>query len=255
MYSLSTSRLARPCRSALAFVSRSARTPLARVRAQSTTSISQNPSSHPPPIAQNEQPPALTEPFFASQIVHGRSLLKPYHHPPTHHIPVALLHFRSHHLNLLNLYMHFAQHAAAALAVPVTNPASLPTQRRLWTVIKGPFVHKKAQENFERKTHKRVVKVYDADQGVVDKLVAYLEHHELAGVGLRVVRWHRAPVGVGALTMEAMKGQLRRGGAEGRKGEAVTTGQKVKKLGERIVAEETKAAKAKEEAGDAAKKS
>lgn len=105
-------------------------------------------------------------------------------------------------------------------------------------MLKGPFVHKKAQENFERKTHKRVVKVYDADQGVVDKWVKYLEHHALAGVGIRVVRWHRAPLGVGEKTVVAMRKELRGVRQE-------TSAEKVKKLGDAIVKEEMQAASAK----------
>lgn len=194
-----------------------------------------------PSNANSNLPSTPTEAQTAATVVHGRALLEPTYHPRTHSIPVALLHFRSHHLSLLNLYVHFASHAASALGIPITRPAALPTQRRLWTVIKGPFVHKKAQENFERKTHKRVVKVYDADQDVVDKLLAYLEHHALAGVGLRAVRWHRAPVGVGAQTVESVRKTLR-GGMSGGLVEGETSKERVKRLGERIVREETKAA-------------
>ena len=32
----------------------------------------------------------------------------------------------------------------------IERPVVLPTQRSLWTVLKGPFAHKKKQENFER---------------------------------------------------------------------------------------------------------
>ncbi|TCD62287.1 mitochondrial 37S ribosomal protein rsm10 [Steccherinum ochraceum] len=240
MYRIASTSLARPCRSALASVSRRA---WIHARTLATTTEAKPPSNAPPP---NLPQPATTRtpthaPFseadYASQVVDGRALLTPYHHPRTHSIPVALIHFRSYHLPLLNLFIHFASHAASALGIPTTKPASLPTQRRLWTVIKGPFVHKKAQENFERKTHKRVVKMYDADQGVVDKYVKYLEHHALAGVGVRVVRWHRAPMGVGEKTVEAVRRELR--GPRER-----TSAEKVKSLGEKIVKEETKAAAA-----------
>ncbi|KAH8105453.1 ribosomal protein S10 domain-containing protein [Cristinia sonorae] len=211
-------------------------------------SATSTPASAPKATPAPTEPVALTptdaelEASFASQVVHGRSLLAAYHHPRTHSIPLALLHFRSHHLPLLNLFLHFTSHAASALGVPITRPASLPTQRRLWTVIKGPFVHKKAQENFERKTHKRVVKVYDADQEVVDRLVRYLGRHELAGVGMRVVRWHRAPVGVGRKTVEVMAREVRSVGGAAQAVEAQTSAEKVKKLGEQIIREEAAAA-------------
>ena len=88
--------------------------------------------------------------------------------------PTELLshfHFRSFHPRLLDFFVHFASHAAAALGVPVSKPVHLPTERRLWTVLRGPFVHKKSQENFERKTHRRAVKAWDAHPDAVDMLV------------------------------------------------------------------------------------
>ena len=158
----------------------------------------------------------------------------PHYLPKTHGIPVATFHFRSFHPRLLDFFVHFASHAAAALGVPVSKPVHLPTERRLWTVLRGPFVHKKSQENFERKTHKRVVKAWDANPEVVDMLVQYLEKHIAPGVGLRTVKWQRAPVGVGQKTLEAVMGRLRL--------DDQVRAEKVKALGEQIVKQEMAAA-------------
>ncbi|KZT35975.1 ribosomal protein S10, partial [Sistotremastrum suecicum HHB10207 ss-3] len=108
-----------------------------------------------------------------------------------HGQPAALLHLRSYHPSLLNLFIHFAAHSAEALGIPLSRPVSLPTQRSLWTVPRSPFVHKKSQENFERKTHKRLLKAWDTNPGVIDKWMRYLQRHSLAGVGMRVVKWER----------------------------------------------------------------
>ncbi|CDO70677.1 hypothetical protein BN946_scf184761.g15 [Trametes cinnabarina] len=191
--------------------------------------------------------PDLTEPAYAATVVRGRSLRPPHYLPKTHGIPAAMLHFRSYHQNLLDFFVHFAGHAAAALGIPISKPVHLPTERRLWTVLRGPFVHKKSQENFERRTHKRVLKAWDAHPEAVELLVQYLEKHIAAGVGMRVVRWTRAPVGVGAKTMEAVKGQLRVD-KEG------VSAEKVKALGEQIVKEELKAAGASTSAEGAVEK-
>lgn len=59
-------------------------------------------------------------------------------------------------------------------------------------------MHKKSQENFERKVHKRVIKAWDADADVVARWVAYLRAHALAGVGMKVITWDRVPLGVGS---------------------------------------------------------
>ncbi|TFK51484.1 ribosomal protein S10, partial [Heliocybe sulcata] len=173
----------------------------------------------------------FSEQEWAAKVVHGRSLHEPFYHARTHNIPVALVHFRSYAPSILDLFVHFASHAASSLGIPISRPAKLPTQRSLWTVPRGPFVHKKAQENFERRVHKRVVKAWDADPTVVESWVRYLEKNALAGVGIRVVRWERAPVGIGEkIYVQAMDGVRNR---------AVTDKEKMKRLGEKIAQEES----------------
>ena len=65
-------------------------------------------------------------------------------------------------------------------------------------------------------------------------LVQYLEKHIAPGVGLRTVKWQRAPVGVGQKTLEAVMGQLRL--------DDQVRAEKVKALGEQIVKQEMVAA-------------
>jgi len=123
------------------------------------------------------------------------ALMKPQRHPKTHGIPVAMLHFRSYHLSLLDFFMHFVLHSAYSIGIPCSGVAHLPTKRSLYTVLRSPFAHKKSQENFVRITHKRAIKLWDANPEVVDRFVAYLRENMLGGVGMRVVRWYRLPVG------------------------------------------------------------
>lgn len=196
----------------------------------------------PAAAAESSQPPArVSEQEYASSVVHGRAVRPPYYHQKTHGIPVASLHFRSFHHRQLDFFVHFASHAAAALGIPVSKPVHLPTERRLWTVIRGPFAHKKSQENFERRTHKRLIKAWDADAEVVDMLVRYLETHAMPGVGMRAVRWRRAPVGVGEKITQELKSRLRLGGQDAGQVEAGTK-EKVKALGDAIVKREMAAA-------------
>ncbi|KAG1756207.1 ribosomal protein S10 domain-containing protein [Suillus paluster] len=158
-----------------------------------------------------EAPALLTEEDFSSTVVHGRSLYPPLYHPRIHSVPVAQLQFRAYHHQFLELYMHFVGHAAAALGIPISRPVYLPTQRSLWTVPRGPFVHKKSQENFERKVHKRAIKAWDADPEVVDRWVRYITRHAMPGVGLRVTQWKRAPPNIGQRMVDAAVGQTRLG--------------------------------------------
>ena len=176
----------------------------------------------------------FTEVQLSSQIIHGRAALEPYYHPRTHSIPAATIHLRSYEVPLLDLFSKFATHAASALAIPISKPTPLPTQRSLWTVPKGPFAHKKSQENFDRKTHKRIIKAWDTDPEVIERWIRYLESHALAGVGLRAIRWERAPVGIGKKILESVRGELR----GTRKVEAPTTKDQVKKLAAKVVQQE-----------------
>ncbi|GBE85750.1 ribosomal protein S10 [Sparassis latifolia] len=213
--------LARPCRTAVAAVRR-----LVRFNSTAATSTGSGGNDAPPD--------GIPEHVFASTIFRGRASMSAYQHPQTHGIPVALIHFRSYFPHLLDQFLHFTSHTAAALAIPISRPAHLPTQRTLWTVPRGPFVHKKAQENFDRRVHKRAIKAWDAHPAVVERWVRYLEEHAMAGVGIRVVRWQRAPVGVGEKVLERVMGQMRVG--------AATKAEKVKALGEKIVQQELAAA-------------
>lgn len=108
-------------------------------------------------------------------------------HPRTHGIHVATLTLRAHHPSPLTQFSAFALHAAHSLGIPASQPAALPVTRTLYTVLKSPFVHKKAQENFEKKYHGRVIKLWDADREVVDKWLRYLKKYSIGGVGMKAV--------------------------------------------------------------------
>ena len=183
--------------------------------------------------------PEVTEREYASRIVHGRSVLKPLRHEKTHGIPVAVIHVRGYEHRELDLFMHFAAHAASSLAIPVSEMIRLPTQRRLWTVPKSPFVHKKAQENFERRVHKRMIKAWDANDSVVDRWINYIRSYPQPGIGMRIVRWHRAPVGIGRKHAERTSETM----LQSQKLENVTDRQRVEELAKTIVKQEMEAAK------------
>ena len=154
------------------------------------------------------------------------------YHPQSHGIPAAILHFRSHHPELLELFTFLAVRTAAVLSIPVSRPVFLPTQRTLWTVPRGPFAHKKSQENFDRKVHKRAIKAWDAHPEMVGFWINYLEKYQVGGVGLRTIRWERAPVGFGELRLDDLTQQLVLIKRKTDRGQVAA-------LGEEIVREET----------------
>ncbi|MDP2641088.1 MAG: 30S ribosomal protein S10 [Candidatus Yanofskybacteria bacterium] len=52
----------------------------------------------------------------------------------------------------------------------VIGPIPLPTEHRKYTVNRSPFVHKDAREQFEMRTHKRLIDIPDPNQKVIDAL-------------------------------------------------------------------------------------
>ena len=53
----------------------------------------------------------------------------------------------------------------------VSGPVPLPTRSQVFTVLRSPHVDKKSREQFEMKTHKRLVDILDAKPQTVDALM------------------------------------------------------------------------------------
>ncbi|KAG9324550.1 hypothetical protein KVV02_006044 [Mortierella alpina] len=125
--------------------------------------------------------------------------------PTTHNITVAHLHLRSYLPSQLDFFTDFARRTAAALDMPCSGSVPLPVQTSKWTVNKSPFVHKKAQETFERKTHKRLLAIKDTHPDVVRRWVQFLNQNAIAGVGMKVTIWEHEELGIGQKRMEKVK--------------------------------------------------
>lgn len=127
----------------------------------------------------------------------GPTILSFPNTPPLPHTSnhTATLTLHAHHPYPLDLYTNFAYHTAHSLKIPATRPAFLPTTKSLYTVLKSPFVHKKAQENFEKRTHRRVIKVFDTEKEVLDLWLRYLKRNSIGGVGMKAQIWERVEFG------------------------------------------------------------
>ncbi|GJJ73780.1 small subunit ribosomal protein S10 [Entomortierella parvispora] len=135
---------------------------------------------------------------------------EPLQIPPTHNITVAHLHLRSYLPQQLEFFTDFARRAAAALDMPCTGAIPLPVQTSKWTVNKSPFVYKKAQETFERKTHKRLLAIRDTNPEVVRRWVQFLNQNSMAGVGMKITTWEHVELGAGQKRLETVqKGEAR----------------------------------------------
>ncbi|NIQ01631.1 MAG: 30S ribosomal protein S10 [Nitrospinaceae bacterium] len=53
----------------------------------------------------------------------------------------------------------------------VVGPIPLPTVRNRWTVLRSPHVDKKSREQFEIRTHKRILEILEPTPQTVDALM------------------------------------------------------------------------------------
>lgn len=53
----------------------------------------------------------------------------------------------------------------------IAGPVPLPTKVSRWTVLKGPFKDKKSREQFEMRTHKRLLDIHEPTQQTLDALM------------------------------------------------------------------------------------
>ena len=52
----------------------------------------------------------------------------------------------------------------------VRGPIPLPTRRQRWTVLRSPHIDKKSREQFELRTHKRLIDIVDSRPQTIDAL-------------------------------------------------------------------------------------
>lgn len=54
----------------------------------------------------------------------------------------------------------------------IKGPVPLPTERNKYTVVRSAFVHKNSREQYEMRTHKRLVDIIDPTPKTVDALTS-----------------------------------------------------------------------------------
>ena len=58
-----------------------------------------------------------------------------------------------------------------AAGAVVVGPIPLPTHKKIFTVLRSPHVNKKAREQFQLSSHKRLLEIYSASSKTVDALM------------------------------------------------------------------------------------
>ena len=71
---------------------------------------------------------------------------------------------------LLDLSTTEIVETAQRTGAKVSGPIPLPSRRELYTVLRGPFIDKKAREQFEMITHKRLIDILEPTSKTIDAL-------------------------------------------------------------------------------------
>lgn len=112
-------------------------------------------------------------------------------------VPTCDLQMRSYSLPNLQFFCDFALRAAYYLNLPAFGPIPLPRITERWTVPKSHFIFKKSQENFERRTLRRLIQIRDGHPENVQIWLAFLQKHQMYGVGMKANVWEFANLEVG----------------------------------------------------------
>ncbi|KAI9049328.1 hypothetical protein LZ554_007172 [Drepanopeziza brunnea f. sp. 'monogermtubi'] len=137
--------------------------------------------------------------------------LRPLRRQPTYGVPTCDLQLRSYSIRNLEFFADFALRAAYYLGLPAYGPVPLPRIMERWTVPRGSFIHKKSQENFERKTVRRLIQIKDGEAEAQELWLAFLRKHAYYGIGMKANVWEFTKIGVGKemdAQVEAMRGDL-----------------------------------------------
>lgn len=77
-------------------------------------------------------------------------------------------------------------HTAKRTGARVVGPIPLPTKKENFTVLRSPHVNKKSREQFEMRTHKRMLDIVDPTPQTVDAL---MKLDLSAGVDVQIKTW------------------------------------------------------------------
>lgn len=71
---------------------------------------------------------------------------------------------------VLDLTVAKIAEAARKTGAKVVGPIPLPTERNLYTILRSPFIDKDSREQFEIKTHKRLIEIVRPTKQTIDTL-------------------------------------------------------------------------------------
>ena len=79
--------------------------------------------------------------------------------------------FKAYDYNLLDTTVREIINAVKRTGAQVDGPIPLPTRKSVYTVLRSPHVNKKSREQFETRTHKRLMYIIDPTPQTMDALM------------------------------------------------------------------------------------
>ena len=61
--------------------------------------------------------------------------------------------------------------AAQKVGAKISGPIPMPTEKEVITILRSPHKHKDSREQFEMRTHKRVIDIFNPSSKIVDSLM------------------------------------------------------------------------------------
>ncbi len=84
--------------------------------------------------------------------------------------PVMRIKFKSYDLRMLDATVAKVMAVLIKSGAKVKGPIPLPKKRRLYTVLRAPFVYKDAREQFERITYSRLIDIEELGENTIEYL-------------------------------------------------------------------------------------
>ena len=85
--------------------------------------------------------------------------------------PSIRIKLKSYWTDLLQDTVDKISEVATTTGATISGPVPLPTRKRVYTVLKSPHVNKKSREQFEVRTHQRLIDIKDLSTATIDRLM------------------------------------------------------------------------------------
>ena len=86
----------------------------------------------------------------------------------------------------MHIYIQSICNTCAQYNIKMTGPVLFPTRTSLFTLLRSPHVHKKAQEQFNIKVHKQLITLQSTSIEAIQNIHSAILQHVPAGIAITV---------------------------------------------------------------------